>query len=65
MWMETSIATKTRYEQTIVEWGVRYDTVIPGLPILGDRMYLLAIAVRTTKRTPGPALMTMRNLLIT
>lgn len=21
---------------TIVEWGVRYDTVIPGLPILGD-----------------------------
>lgn len=23
-------------EQTIVEWGVRYDTVIPGLPILGD-----------------------------
>ena len=21
---------------TIVEWGARYDTVIPGLPILGD-----------------------------
>ncbi len=23
-------------EMTILEWGVRYDTVIPGLPILGD-----------------------------
>jgi opacity protein-like surface antigen len=23
-------------DMTIVEWGLRYDTVIPGLPILGD-----------------------------
>ncbi|MEM7634410.1 MAG: hypothetical protein AAF299_07610 [Pseudomonadota bacterium] len=23
-------------EMTIIEWGARYDTVIPGLPILGD-----------------------------
>ncbi len=26
-----------RADMTIVEWGVRYDTVLRGLPILGDR----------------------------
>ena len=26
-----------RGDMTIVEWGVRYDTVIRDLPILGDR----------------------------
>lgn len=27
---------ETGSDMTIVEWGARYDTVIPGLPILGD-----------------------------